>query len=199
MTTGETRRSFSRFAAPLSMVIVVITSQTACSVIASSPESSTPFPDRPAAIDIARIDPCSVLSGSQRSAMGVDGGTPRTADVGVGSASRGCAWINSNEGYGYTFQTIPVGAEAALESPGSSLQVVNGFGAVQNRPDQVQGSGIPPTCQLTIDVNRGQAVRVQVQSVDTQENRSEELLSQACDRSRTFAVDILTNLTTQQS
>lgn len=198
MTGGRPDRSLSRFVALLFVAIAVTTSAAACSGIAPTPQTRTLFPDRPSTIDIVRIDPCSVLSENQKSTLGVDAGTPRTADVGVGSASRGCAWINSDEGYGYTFQTIPIGAEAAMESPGSLLQVVSGFGAVQNQPDQVQGSGIPPTCQLTIDVNQGQAIRVQVQPVDIQEGRSEELLREACGRARAFAADTLTTLTTQQ-
>lgn len=198
MTGRRRRKSTPRFFA-IGAAMFMSALLSACSMLPTNmPSISSQFPPRPAAIDIAKIDPCAVLSDSFRKDLGVDAGTPRTANVGTVDASRGCTWVNTEDGFGYNFQTIPTSAADALKAPGSVVQEVRGFGAVRNSPDEYQGPGIPPACQLTIDVNDRQAVRVQVQSSETDNSRAEELLGEACKRSTAFAADAMSTILSQQ-
>lgn len=180
------------------LLLLSLTVAAGCSQPAADPPSSGPFPPRPADLDINLIDPCSVVSAEQRKELGVDARDGGMADVGVGAPSKACGWRNFDTGYGYNFQTIPTGADRALTVPGSTLQSVNGFGSVQNFPEEGSGPGIPPTCQLTIDVNDGQAVRIQVESSDTSDTGSPQALADSCSRAQAFARDVMTTLVNQQ-
>lgn len=159
--------------------------------------TSSPFPARPIGLEISKIDPCSLLTTEQQREIGVKPGRAGRVNVGVGEPSNTCGWTD-DEGYRYNFQTIRADASQALTVPGSAVRDVAGFGAAQNRPEMYQGPGIPPTCQLTVDINDGQAVRMQVQSSDTDESRSGQLLDEACRRVDAFATDVMTTLVNQQ-
>ena len=191
-------RHFATVAALAASVVAIAILPSCATAPDTDKGASNEFPARPAAVEISAIDPCSVLSEEVRKRLGLQRGVARTANVGTGEVSRGCSWVNTDDRYGYNFQTIPTGAADALKAPGSSVQIISGFGAVQNRPDEYQGPGIPPACQLTIDVNDGQAVRVQVQSSDTDDSRAGELLAEACQRSRSFATDVMSTIVDQQ-
>lgn len=73
-------------------------------------------------------------------------------------------------------QFIPIGAEAAIPVPGSTVTRVDGFGAVQNSP--VIG-GAPPICQLAVDVAPGQTIRVQANAVPDPPYGMDELCRRA--------------------
>lgn len=160
-----------------------------------------PFPARPYTIDVVKIDPCSVLTADQARQRGARKGRPVTVDVGVGAPSNGCGWTNFDDGYRYNFQTIEADAALSLQMPGTSVTVIDGFGAALNVPDQSQmfsGPGIPLICQMTIDVNTDQAIRVQVQSDDNSSYGSAPEQEKSCARVQTFAHDVLSTLSSQQ-
>ncbi|MBW0106347.1 DUF3558 domain-containing protein [Pseudonocardia sp. KRD291] len=182
--------------------VTAIATLAAIAVAGCSGPSSTapsPFPPRPAELRTADIDPCSVITDTDRRRLGVERGTAGESDVGIGAPSRTCGWRNFDDGYGYNVQTIPTAAGAALSVPGSTVRTVNGFGAVENVPADYQGPGIPPACQLTIDVGEEQAVRVQVQSSDTRASGSPEALAEACSRANALAHSVMRNLVAAQS
>lgn len=158
------------------------------------------FPPRPYAIDVTKVDPCTALDAAQVRQRGAQKGTPRTADVGVDEPSKACGWTNVDDGYGYNVQTIEADASRALPMPGSSLTVIDGFGSVLNVPGETTytGPGIPLLCQMTIDVNTDQAIRVQVQSDDTQSYGSAPEQQESCGRVHTLAHDVLSTLASQQ-
>lgn len=155
------------------------------------------FPDRPSNLDITRIQPCSAVSTEARKQLGLEEGKAGRLIV-SGVPSEACGWQNFSTGYGYNVQTARLDAERALTDPGSTVTVINGFGAVQNAPKGLTGQGIPPGCQLTIDVNDGQLVRVQVQPGDPDQSESQQARNESCARVITFATDVMTTLVNQQ-
>lgn len=200
MTTGSTHtraRVWSCVA-----VALAVTLTPGCSMAVDTPPTPSPpdrpLPARPTGLDIGEIDPCSVLDDQQRLQLGVRAGKAKDTELGVGEPSRGCAWRNNDTGFGYNFQTIRIEADRALTVPGSMVRTINGFGAVQNSPEESSGPGIPPTCQLTIDVNDGQAVRVQVQSSDSESSESRQVRDDTCMRAESFARSVMTTLVNQQ-
>lgn len=137
--------------------IAALVALTGCS--AGAPEPSA-FPSRPVDVAIAGLDPCTVFTGSQQSALGLRKATPAQAVVN-GRPSTGCVWLGRTD-IGYNTQTIPVGAEVALSEPAGVVVRVNGFGAVRNVVRELTGGA--PTCQVTIDAAPGQSIRVQAQA-----------------------------------
>lgn len=161
-----------------------------------------PFPPRPYVIDVTKIDPCSALTPAQARQRDARKGPPRTVDLGVGRPSKACGWSNDDEKYRYNFQTIEADAALALQAPGTNSVIsVDGFGAVLNVSGEsnVTGSGIPQLCQITIDVNTNQSIRVQVGGADTTTYGSQAEIKESCDRVRVLAHDVLTTLSSQQT
>lgn len=202
MIISESPRELRVRSATYSMATaVVILALSACSAPGAE-NSPDPFPERPYTLDIARIDPCSALTSAQAQQRGAETGGPKDVDLGLGGRSTACGWNNFDDGYGYNFQTIGVDARQALSAPGTTrVETVNGFGAAMNVVDEstgYAGPGIPLTCQLTIDVNQGQAVRVQVQSSNTKSFNNKQAEAETCDRAKSLAGDVLTTLTNQQ-
>lgn len=173
----------------------------ACSAPSPPAAPAGPFPPRPYAIDVTKIDPCTALTKDQARQRGARNGVPGAADLGVDAPSKACGWTDFDDGYGYNVQTIEADASRALPMPGSSVTVIDGFGAVLNVPDEsalFAGPGIPLLCQMTIDVNTDQAIRVQVQSDDTQSYGSAPEQQESCGRVQTLAHDVLSTLASQQ-
>lgn len=173
----------------------------ACSGPGVNPADGGPFPARPYTLDVTQIAPCSTLTEEQARERGAESGGPGEADVGAGKPSRTCGWNNFEDGYGYNFQTVEADASQALAAPGATVEVVNGFGAVLNVPDEsalFAGPGIPLICQLTIDVNNAESIRVQVQSSDPGSFGVEKAKIDTCGRAKVLASDVLTTLASQQ-
>lgn len=163
----------------------------------SSEANADPFPERPLNIQLTKIDPCSALSAVQRQQLGVERGEGDAREVG-GLPTRTCTWTNYKDRFGYNLQTVPIDAEEALGFSGATVQLVNGFGAAQNTPEDYQGPGIPFLCQLTIDVNDNEGVRVQAQSSDTSSRDSSQSRAETCSRANAFARAVMTTLVNQQ-
>lgn len=174
----------------------------ACSGPAEGGTAAGRFPDRPFSLDVTRIDPCSALTTEQALRRGAESGGPKDVNLGLSSPSKACGWNNFEDGYGYNFQTLDAGAEEALSAPGvNTVETVAGFGAVKNVVDEstgYAGPGIPLVCQLIIDVNEGQAVRVQVQSSNTKSFGNEQASTETCNRAEDLARDVMTTLASQQ-
>lgn len=84
---------------------------------------------QPSVVDVLRIDPCPMLDDRQQGALAVTRERPGGGTVN-GVPTNGCAWPAA-DGWGYTAQTFPVGAEVALTDPTAVRTTVAGFGAVQ--------------------------------------------------------------------
>ncbi len=167
-------------------LIVIIVAVCAGALACTNDPASDPadqggrsrFPQRPAAIDLAAVPPCGVLTKPQQAQLGIY--ASQAGDVNVdGRPSPGCGYLSSDV-FDYNTQTIPVGADAAIQLPGSEVIHVNGFGAVRNRPDD--SFSTRPTCQVAIDAAPGQTIRVQVSTAPNGPPVGEEqLCSRATD------------------
>lgn len=125
---------------------------------ATLPGRGPGLPARPAAIDVLRIDPCSMLDDGQQAGFSVTRESSGRSTVN-GVPTDGCAWLAS-DGWGYNAQTFPIGAETAFTDPTAVRTSVAGFGAVQTW-FTTSGAAAPPICLLTIDTTPGAAIRVQ--------------------------------------
>ena len=173
---------------------------SACGSSATSNQtaaSNSPFPPRPSDVDITRVDPCAALSPSQRTELGLDRGKSDQVNVG-GTQSPTCRWVNDESGLLVSVQTIAVGAEQALSRPGSTLRTINGFGAVENVPTELGGRSTPPFCQLTVDANSGQTVRVQVQTSNVNDAGNAQAIEAVCRRANDITGSVMTTLVGQQ-
>lgn len=151
-------------------------------------ESESPFPARPAEIDISTLDPCSALTGAQQRALGLDRGEPATVDLASGP-SRTCMWSNFDEGANYTVQTVDESASAAVGVPGTTIETVAGFGAVR----VTASADTAPLCELYIDAADGQSLRVQLQHLGNDENGAPRSMAEVCGRAVAAATDTITN------
>lgn len=144
------------------MVRLVVVLLFVCGVVvgcgAAEPEG--PFPPRPAEIDVANVDPCDVLTGSQQAQLKVNGGRPTAAEPDL-NFGRGCLWSNFDQGYGLGVRIVERSAGEIATAPGVFVQTVNGFGAV--RSTELVDSA--PVCALYIDASERQSIRVQAQSL----------------------------------
>ncbi|MBC3194640.1 DUF3558 family protein [Pseudonocardia sp. C8] len=93
-------------------------------------EPASPFPPRPTTVDVDRLDPCAVVTESQRRTLGLSHGRPPTITL-TPTGSRGCGWSDFAGGYNYTVQTLPTGAIESAGADQTRLTQVSGFGAVE--------------------------------------------------------------------
>lgn len=174
--------------------VVVI---TGCGGPSEPAPAASVFPPRPTDLDITKISPCAAVTDVQRRRLDVGSGTPGEVVV-SGVSSAACGWQNLSNGFGYNVQTIPLPADQALGEPGSKLTTVNGFGAVQNSPAEITSPGIPAFCQLIVDVNEGQNIRIQVQSSDVEASTEQSARDDVCARVNTFASEVMKNLAAEK-
>ena len=182
-------RSRSRSVVPSVLVALVV---AGCG--AAPPGPSDPFPSRPADIDIERLDPCALLSAEKRAELQVGAGQAGTAPVG-GAMTRACGWLSIRTGYDYSVQFIPQNAADAVGAEGAVVDAVEGYGTVQV-VDRVETY---PLCEILIDVNEEQLVRVQVQTVRHSADESPGPGGAACERGRTLAADVVRTAREQNS
>ena len=168
----------------LGLLAVLAAVLVGCGGPPAEPES--PFPARPADIDVATLDPCTTLTEQRRADMQLSEGRP--ANVPVGEVpSRACAWSNFDDGFNYTVQLIPIDAAAVVGTDTSSLTQISGFGAIQ-------GTGLggsTPTCQLIVDAGPGQAIRVQAQSTLLDDKGQPLTFDHVCPRVSSFATAVV--------
>ena len=160
----------------MTVLVRVLVAGMVALALASCSESTEPgpvLPPRPTSVPADRVAPCAMLTPPQADRLQLYESQPGGGVV-DGRPSPGCTWLGSN--IGYNIQFIPVGAEAAIPVPGSTITQVNGFGAVQNSPVI---SGAPPICQLAVDIAPGQTVRVQANAVPDPPYGMDELCRRA--------------------
>ena len=137
------------------------------------------------------VDPCTLLTSNQRSALGVGTGqasTTRPSDGTVQGAA--CLWLSLSqhpaEGYTAT-AALNQGAEVALSA--EPLRSVDGFAATTTTSS---GSDPRHFCGLLVDVARGQALSATYSDI-TQEQTA--LTRQAaCDKAQRLAEAMVTTL-----
>ncbi|MFP5072918.1 DUF3558 family protein [Pseudonocardia nantongensis] len=147
-----------------------------------------PFPPRPADIDIERVDPCATLSPELKRELQVGEGVAGTAPVDE-MTTRACGWGNLLDGFNYTIQLIPQDAGRAVADPGTWVSTVAGFGTVT----QTERADTFPLCQVLVDVNDGQTIRIQVQTTDEQTDGAAYPVDEVCRRADRVAADAVQN------
>jgi len=142
---------------PVVAAVVVLTA-AGCGASTSTP-SHTPgpasaLPPRPATLSLDDVDPCSLLTDTQRAQLQVRRGSPDTDSSGP-FKGRVCTWLDQNDpnaGYDGT-AALHQGAEFALG--GEPVRSVGGFAATTT-----VSAGTDPNrfCGLLVDVASGQSL-----------------------------------------
>lgn len=156
-------------------------------------DQASPFPDRPADIDITTLDPCAALAPPQVEALGLADGTRGDAVV-DGTAARDCTWLGQGDASNYGVQFVDLHAAAASEEPGSRILTVDGYGAVEGAAETNNGPGIPAFCQLAIDVSENQTVRIQVNNGRPRTGGDPASIRDVCREAEDAAGAVLTNI-----
>lgn len=152
-----------------------------------------PFPPRPADIDIERVDPCATLTAEQRDALQVGVGRPGTAPVG-GATTRACGWGSLDTPFDYSVQLIPQDAAGAVGSPEAVVGATEGYGTVQIT-DRVETF---PLCEVLVDINDGELMRVQVQTVERQRGDGAPYpIDRVCEQAELVATEAVRNMRDQ--
>ncbi|MFP5023251.1 DUF3558 family protein [Pseudonocardia phyllosphaerae] len=138
----------------LALVVPVVVAVVAgCGSVPAGPPD--PFPPRPQAIDIERLDPCALLTPEQQEARNVGSGQAGSAVL-DGATTRACSWVSIDSPLSYAAQLIPQSAVGASGEPGT----IDGYGSVRvaDRVDTY------PRCDVLLDVNDDQLIRIQVEA-----------------------------------
>jgi len=167
------------------IALAAITLLTGCAEAA--PDS--PFPPRPADIDVTGIDPCAALTPAEQADRGVGPGEPGTGDLGDGP-TRICGWSNFDDGYNYSVQTLPLPAAVVVGTPDSTVHVVDGYGVVQST---AFGDSFP-LCSHYIDASDPHGIRVQVMATASNEDGSIKDFDEVCGKTTLLTSQALRNL-----
>ncbi|MGI8817132.1 MAG: DUF3558 domain-containing protein [Pseudonocardia sp.] len=152
------------------------------------------LPPRPRTIELAGVDPCSLLTDTQRKQLGVNQGDPgRSADSAPVHSSSYCDWANEprRPSYSYTGGLVDnLGAEFALGL--EPLRSVQGFAATTTT-----ALGTDPRwyCGMYVDVAPGRALQVTFDNGPRDYPGMNHQL--ACDKAQQLADAMLTTFTSR--
>lgn len=181
-------------------MLVACSSSTDGSPAAPSPASSVEpstatldFPERPASLSTADVDPCSLVPEEAKLALDID--QPPYADATRPDArftGPFCSWSVSEWGnYGVILSNDFTATQYFEQARGMVESVeVGGFGAVLN-PD----NAIQPVCYLVVDSSDDGMVWL---AVNDRRSLTAEQQAGVCDRAQEFASVVLTTLQAQQ-
>lgn len=157
-----------------------------CGGPAEPERPGSPLPPRTVSFDVRGLDPCSGMPPEEAERLRFSSVRGFTAHV-DGVDSPACTWVvMGDESFSYSAQTIPSGAESAVGEAGSQIVDVDGFAAVQGGPDTNNGPGLPPFCQLAVDVADGQTLRIQVSYMDLDLGGDPVAFDSTCAEARRF-------------
>ena len=177
-------RSRSRSVVLAALVALVV---AGCGAAPAGPPD--PFPPRPADIDIERLDPCTLLSAEKRAELQVGAGQAGTAPV-SGATTRACGWGSLDTPFDYSVQLIPQDAAAAVGASGAVVGTAEGYGTVQitDRRESY------PLCEVLVDVNDGQLMRIQVRTVERERVTGEPYrIEETCSHARLAVGEVVRN------
>jgi hypothetical protein len=141
--------------------------------------------NRPKAVDLLTLDPCSLITPEQRTALGLSKVEPGTPEADYGEGSKRCNQSYADRKYLGTIETLVNGGVDRLkrttgESKLTSLQVA-GYPAYLTQRESPGSVGV---CEIYIDAHDGQLLLV-----DTYGGLGEEsaTLDGACERAKAAA------------
>lgn len=150
----------------------------------SEPTSASSEPaERPKAIDIKGVDPCSLVTDAQRAEVGLD--RPPRLDEEAGNP--GCSLSREDRKYSvglYLNSTRGIEVYTDPPRPDATKTQVGGFPAVLLQSTTALG----PACSVIIDVSDGQVVNVQAHSLGETDAKG------LCQVSQPLADAVVTNL-----
>lgn len=156
----------------------------------ASPISTTPFPPRPATVDVTGRHPCDLLDATRRAEFGLDNGRPGEVTV-DGRRSPTCIYLGRAAKIDSSVQFLPVPAADLARAPGAELETLAGYGVVRSS----DSSDSLPACDIVVDIGDDVSLRTQSQALSTN-LRSAGLTDDAlCGRSRDLANAVLAELT----
>jgi hypothetical protein len=137
---------------------------------AGNPTSGTPTTgtsagtapvDRPKAVDMKTLDPCSLITPEVKTALGIRLVTPRDPDPDYGEGSKTCSTNYEDRTYSSSIYTLVNGGVDRLKRTTSETELtplqVAGYPAYLNKVPQ---AGLGPGCDIYIDANDGQLLLV---------------------------------------
>lgn len=179
------RHGPARLLVPTSLLVGGILA--GCSSAPQTPPD--PFPERPFAVDVAALDPCTTLTDEQVRGLG-DGVTRSSGEPNVGGRpSRACGWLPAGGEYPGSVQTLGFDAAESIGAPGTTLDSVSGFGALR-----VVETEPSPTCDLILDVADGASIRVTVQSFRREPDGGRTPPDLVCEQTRRLAEQVVDTL-----
>lgn len=177
------------------MCLLAVLVPAGCGSVGEVPAGPVgPFPVRPVALDLSGVDLCATLTAEQKAARSIDRERAKVAQVG-GKPSPGCLWRSESTGISWTVQIVEASAVTAWVPGESRLVIVDGYGAVREPDAAHNAAGTDPFCQLPVDVNDTQTVRVQVAgSGDQRDGSDPAAVDNVCVLASDFAGEVLDNL-----
>lgn len=159
----------------------------------SAPAQPTgPFPVRPAAIEVMRLDPCRALTAEQLAARGLQDARVERFDpeLSAGTSHR-CSWRDlSTVDFSYAVQMIPQSAAPAVGTDGAVVGQVAGYGTVR-LTEREQAS---PLCEILVDIADDALMRLQVQAVGVDRSGASPSIDRTCGEADRLAADAITTL-----
>ncbi|GAA1392508.1 hypothetical protein GCM10009613_37440 [Pseudonocardia kongjuensis] len=170
------------------LILFVLVTVGALLAGCGSGEPESPFPERPAEIDVSTVDLCRALTAEEQAELGVEPGRARTGELSNGP-TRICGWSNFDDGNGYGVQTIADGAVVAVGGEDTTVDVIDGYGVVLAT---VYGESAP-LCNIYVDVSDAESIRVQVQATQGDAGGIPSFET-VCGRARALTSKVLRNL-----
>lgn len=148
----------------------------------SAAPSTSPFPPRPAALPVSTVNPCQLLTPGEVANFGASPGQLYEDNATTGDDS--CAFdsfTGAHDGPSRIVSTATKqSAAVGLKADGAELISVNGYGAVQAKPDVTSA---PADCVVIVDVADGQALQAEYEapsgSFDTACGQARDLATMA--------------------
>ena len=143
---------------PVLLLLVLLAGCAGTPATTATPTNS-PLPARPSELVLDRVDPCTIITPTQRTQLLV--GKPKSVRTKDGSDLAACLWARfpqEPQDFYLISMDVKLGAEYALASDsGSRVIDINGFTAVES-----QRSDTPPgvNCMLAVDVAAGQNLAI---------------------------------------
>lgn len=170
------------------LILFVLVTVGALLAGCGSGEPESPFPERPAEIDVSTVDLCLALTAEEQAELGVEPGEASTGELSNGP-TRICGWSNYVDGYNYGVQTIADGAVVAVGGDDTTVDVIDGYGVVVATAHGASA----PLCSVYVDVSDAQAIRVQAQATKD-ESTGIPSFETVCGRARSLTSTAIRNL-----
>lgn len=141
--------------------------------------------DRPKAVDMKTLDPCSLVTPEAKTALGIRNVQPGTPDPDWGEGSKGCGTSYEDRKFIWSIDTVVNGGvERLKETEGKATELTElkaaGYPAYLAKGKGGTGS---PQCEIFVDANDQQLLRVAV----TVALGMDSTVDSACERAKALA------------